>query len=194
MRTLLMLIALSSSLTTALAWAEQPVNPRMTANIDGSGQGFQGNLMINQSAGDQQQQANARAISIGDHASTRITVRQTNDSSAPAALDAHASINGAAFSQGNGVLGVNQSAGIANQQINAFRLELNALPESLDDSALAQSAAPATNSGVGVPQGGERVVEMDDQAFAGSRGVVQLNQSAGVGNRSANNLSIRVLE
>lgn len=194
MRTLLMLIALSSSITVASAWAEQPVNPRMTANIDGSGQGFQGNLMINQSAGDQQQQANARAISMGDHASTRIAVRQTNDRSAPGSIDAHARISGAAFSQGNGVLGVNQSAGITNQQINAFRLELNALPESLEDSALAQSAAPATNSGVGVPQGGERVVEMDDQAFAGSRGVVQLNQSAGVGNRSANNLSIRVLE
>lgn len=194
MRTLLMLIALSSSLTIASAWAEQPANPRMTANIDGSGQGFQGNLMINQSAGDQQQQANARAISIGDHASTRIAVRQTNDRIAHGAIDAQARIGGGAFNQGNGVLGVNQSAGIANQQINAFRLELNALPESLDDSALAQSAAPATNSGVGVPQGGERVVEMDDQAFAGSRGVVQLNQSAGVGNRSANNLSIRVLE
>ncbi|PPA00574.1 adhesin, partial [Pseudomonas sp. MWU12-2312b] len=33
-----------------------------------------------------------------------------------------------------------------------------------------------------------------DQAFTGSRGVIQLNQSAGVGNRMANTFSVRVAD
>ncbi|MBM7061996.1 adhesin [Pseudomonas sp. UL073] len=168
--------------------------PQMNATIQAAGQAYRGNLMTNQAAGDQQQQVNARAIGAGDHSQTAIRVQQANTAIGNRTVDARASIGGAAYSQGSGVVGVNQGAGVANQQINAFRLELNAPPESLDDSALAQNAAPVTNSGVGVPQSGERTVEMDDGAFAGSRGVVQLNQSAGVGNRTANNLSIRVVD
>lgn len=181
------------ALLCAPAFADDATRPQMNASIGDVGQGYGGNLMINQAAGDQQQQANARAIGAGLHSQTAISVQQRNSTAASHAVDARASI-GNAFGQGSGVVGVNQGAGIANQQINAFRLELNAPPESLDDSALAQNAAPATSSGMGVPQSGERTVELDDGAFAGSRGVVQLNQSAGIGNRSANNLSIRVAE
>jgi len=39
---------------------------------------------------------------------------------------------------------------------------------------------------------GSRQVVTGDQAFTGSRGVIQVNQSAGVGNQIANTLSIRV--
>jgi hypothetical protein len=68
-------------------------------------------------------------------------------------------------------------------------------PEGLDDSALAQqSVAPSTTSGTVEPQSSERFVAIDEGAFGSSRGVVQLNQSAGVGNRSINNLAIRVAE
>ncbi|KAA0961708.1 hypothetical protein FQ185_24985 [Pseudomonas sp. ANT_H12B] len=41
---------------------------------------------------------------------------------------------------------------------------------------------------------GYRQVATSDQAFTGSRGVIQLNQSAGVGNRMANTLSVRVTD
>lgn len=69
------------------------------------------------------------------------------------------------------------------------------MPESLDDSGLAMSAAPSSlNSGAVAPQSGQRQVSIDDQAFADSRGVVQLNQSAGVGNRMVNNLGIRIMD
>ncbi len=39
---------------------------------------------------------------------------------------------------------------------------------------------------------GSRQVVTSDQAFTGSRGVVQVNQSAGVGNRMANTLGITI--
>jgi hypothetical protein len=65
----------------------------------------------------------------------------------------------------------------------------------LDDSVLAQqSVMPSVISGAVGPQSGERIASVDDRAFSSSRGVVQLNQSAGIGNRSINNLGIRVSE
>jgi len=48
------------------------------------------------------------------------------------------------------------------------------------------------NSGAtGTPTGSRQVVT-SDQAFTGSRGVIQMNQSAGVGNRVANTLGITI--
>lgn len=169
----------------------------VSADIDASGQGYSGVVMVNQAAGTGQQQANARALAAGDHAGAQINVEQAQDLLSPdqRALNASAHIGGASFSQGAGVLGVNQGAGIGNQQINAFRIQLGAVPESLDDSGLAQSAALSSiNSGAVVPQSGQRLISIDDQAFADSRGVVQLNQSAGAGNRMVNSLGIRVTD
>jgi len=166
-----------------------------TATIDSSGAGYNGTLMINQAAGELQQQANARAIAPGSMPS--VTVQQHLQGLSPDATsaDLQAHIRGSAFSDGSGVLGVNQAAGVANQQINGFRLGAGVHPESLDDSSLAQSAAPVSfSSAAGSHGAGERLVEIDDQAFSDSRGVVQLNQGAGVGNRMVNNLGIRIVE
>jgi hypothetical protein len=188
--TLLALCSLSSAL-----WAD-PQAQQMNARIDASAQRQQGNLMLNQAAGQQHQQANARAIAARSTAgaSTRIEQLQDQPLANEDPLGANASIAGASFSHSSGVLGVNQSAGRSNQQINAFRMTSSAL-EGLDDSVLAQqSVTPSSISGAVGPQSGERVVSVDDRAFGSSRGVVQLNQSAGVGNRSINNLGIRVAE
>lgn len=175
--------------------AAPPVQ-QLNAQLDSSGQAYQGSLMLNQAAGDSQQQANARAVAIGDRANASTPVTQLIEQLPPsqAGISANARIEGSSFSRGNGLLGVNQSAGNSNQQINAFRMAAG-VPEGLDDSVLAQqSVAPSTISGAVEPQSGERLVSVDDRAFASSRGVVQLNQSAGVGNRSINNLGIRVTE
>ena len=166
-----------------------------SASINQSGQQSQGNFMLNQAAGDAQQQTNARAIAIGKQASAQTSVIQSNDQTThPAEMNASASIAGSSFAGSQGVVGVNQGAGSGNQQINALRIA-SGLPQGLDDSVLAQeSVRPASLSGATEPQSGGRVVSVDDAAFGNSRGVVQLNQSAGVGNRSINSLGIRVTE
>lgn len=166
------------------------------ALIRNSGQGYQGNLMVNQAAGDWQQQSNNRALAIGRDASTSITVEQHLDAlpATGSGRDSQARIEGAAFNAGNGLLGINQGAGLGNQQVNAVRLQQGVAAESLDDSVLAQTSTLSPLSGTAESLTGERTVATDDRAFAGSRGVVQLNQSAGIGNKSANSLSIRVVE
>ena len=184
---------LVSALCSQMLLAEPAM--QASASIQQSAEGYQGNLMLNQAAGDTQQQANARAIAIGRQASAETQVRQYNQQNAdPAAIDATAHIGGSSFAGNQGVTGVNQGAGSGNQQINALRIAVG-LPQGLDDSALAQqSVAPSGLSGAAEPQSGQRVVSIDDAAFGNSRGVVQLNQSAGVGNRSINSLGIRVTE
>ncbi|WP_193075129.1 adhesin [Pseudomonas sp. FME51] len=166
-----------------------------TATIDSSAAGYQGVLMVNQASGNLQQQVNARAVSAGAFPTLDVEQHRDGVLSTDAAVDLGAHIRGASFSGGSGVLGVNQGAGAGNQQINGFRLGAAARPESLDDQVLAQSAAGSFFNSAAEPFGaGERLVEIDDQAFSGSRGVVQLNQGAGVGNRMVNNLGIRMVE
>ena len=163
------------------------------ATIDNSGKQSSGIASVIQAAGDQNQQSNTVAIAVGHNAQANISVTQ-HISGAPVdrSLNAKAAIQGNSFSSGNGVLSVNQSAGAQNQSINAVRISINAGPQSIDDSVMSQqNVALATDSGL-TPTTGSRQVVTSDQAFTGSRGVVQVNQSAGVGNRVANTLNLRL--
>ncbi|MNV88185.1 hypothetical protein D3C71_1823680 [compost metagenome] len=142
-----------------------------------------------------QQQANARAFAIGRDASATTDIRQRLRTIVDPRIDARSSIQGDSFSHGNGVLGVNQSTGASNQQANALRISIGTQPQSIDDSVLMQqNVALLNNSDPTDSAPGYRQVTTSDQAFTGSRGVIQLNQSAGVGNRTANTLSIRVAD
>jgi hypothetical protein len=186
----LLIIAMFCSAPT---FAQPPVINN--ADIDASGMQYQGNLTVNQAAGDQQQQANARAIAIGHGASASTQIRQRMRTLVDPAIDARSSIQGDSFSHGNGVLGINQSTGTSNQQANALRISISAQPQSIDDSVLMQqNVALLNNSDPTDSAPGYRQVTTSDQAFTGSRGVIQLNQSAGVGNRMANTLSVRVAD
>lgn len=186
----LLLLALFCS-CAALADSSSPVVDQ--AVINSSGQNYQGNFSVNQAAGDQQQQVNGRVISLGTDAQATGQYRQSIDTRADPARNARSAIEGTAFSNGSGILGVNQSSGANNQQINAVRLGISAAPQSIDDSALSQqNVALLQGSGTAGHTPGNRQVATSDQAFTGSRGVVQLNQSAGVGNQSVNALSVRV--
>ncbi|MCP1445711.1 hypothetical protein J3D54_004843 [Pseudomonas sp. GGS8] len=192
-RSLILLALLASVSTSAMADSSVPVVN--TANILDSGARYNGNFNVNQASGDQQQQANTRAIAIGTDASATTRVIQKLDTPANSSMNATATIGGTSFSQGNGALGVNQGAGANNQMANAMRISISAAPQSVDDSALSQqNVALLPSSGATDASKGSRQVVTSDQAFTGSRGVIQVNQSAGVGNRMANTLSIRVAD
>ena len=164
------------------------------ATINDSGANYHGNVSLNQASGDQQQQVNIRAIAIGTEARTTTSVTQKLNTPADPSLNARATIGGNSFSNGSGVIGINQSAGANNQMVNAVRVGISAQPQGIDDSALSQQNVALPNSGTALPASGSRQIVNSDQAFTGSRGVVQLNQSAGVGNRMANTLNIRVAD
>ncbi|VVO72457.1 adhesin [Pseudomonas fluorescens] len=188
----LLLLAL---LGCASAMADSSVKSLNNADIQDSGTQYRGNFNVNQAAGDQQQQTNVRAIAIGTEAGATTIVNQRLNTPANPSMNATATIGGTSFSNGNGVLGVNQSAGANNQMANVMRISISAAPQAIDDSALSQQnvALLPSSGATGTPTGSRQVVT-SDQAFTGSRGVIQVNQSAGVGNRMANTLSIRVAD
>ena len=189
-RTLLLLALLGC--TSAMAAEPGSVN---NADIQDTGVQYRGNFNVNQAAGDQMQQTNTKAIAIGTNASATTIVRQKLDTPANPSMNASATIGGTSFSNGNGILGVNQGAGANNQMANVTRVSISAAPQSVDDSALSQqNVALLPSSGATGTSPGSRQVTTSDQAFTGSRGVIQVNQSAGVGNRMANTLSIRVAD
>ena len=186
-QTLFILAAFCSASTLA----QSPV--MNDASIDSSGGQYQGNFSLNQAAGDLQQQVNARAFANGPQASANTQIQQRLQSVIDPNMDARASIQGNAFSHGSGALGVNQSAGASTQQANALRISISTQPQSIDDSVLLQQNVALINSSdPSDTSPGYRHVTTGDQAFTGSRGVIQLNQSAGVGNQTANTLSVRV--
>ncbi|MBB4864044.1 hypothetical protein HNP46_002908 [Pseudomonas nitritireducens] len=188
------LLVLPLLLCSASAFSADPSTIN-NASIDNAVRNYRGVASVNQAAGDEQQQSNARAIAIGTNAQATTVVRQNANTHVDLSQAASASINGNAFSNGNGALGVNQAAGASNQQVNAMRISVSAIPQSVDDSVLSQqNVALPVNSGSSDSTTGSRQVVTSDQAFAGSRGVVQVSQSAGVGNRIANTLSIRVAD
>ncbi len=188
----LLLIAL---LTCTSAMADSASQVTSTSTIQNSGAGYTGNLTINQAAGDQQQQTNVRAIAIGTNASASTSVNQKLTTPADRSINASSTIGGNSFSNGSGALGVNQSSGANNQMVNAMRISISANPQGIDDSVLSQqNVALLPSSGATDAHQGSRQVVTSDQAFTGSRGVTQVNQSAGVGNRMANTLSIRVAD
>jgi hypothetical protein len=194
-RSLILLALLASASVNPVAMADSSVPVVNTASILDSGARYKGNFNVNQASGDQQQQANTRAIAIGTDASATTRVIQKLDTPANPSMNATATIGGNSFSQGNGALGVNQGAGANNQMANAMRISISAAPQSVDDSALSQqNVALLPSSGATDASKGSRQVVTSDQAFTGSRGVIQVNQSAGVGNRMANTLSIRVAD
>ncbi|AIG01390.1 hypothetical protein [Pseudomonas fluorescens] len=175
-------------LLTVLGCSAAMADSNNQALIDNAGKQYTGVLSVNQAAGNQHQQINSRAISLGGQASDALI--QKLDGKVDPSLNASAAIQGSAFSNGNGILGVNQSAGANNQMINAVRISTG--PQSVDDNVLSQQNMTLLPDSRSPSTTGSRQVVTSDQAFTGSRGVVQVNQSAGVGNRMANTLGVTI--
>ena len=173
----------------------------VTSRIDGRAlSAADGAITVNMAAGDLNQQANLLAIANGDNAHVAITARQqqrANRVLGEGAMDASASIGGQALNDASGVVMINQASGTGNATLNVVTAALaqQGIRES-NDEALAASGAIASAGGQGTANSGTsagtRSVAVEATALQGLAGVLQLNQVAGSGNATANQLSISV--
>lgn len=193
------LLVLAGCLSSASSFGQAGLDGPGNSSVIGAGTlgDMHGVASVNQAAGDNNQQANVRSLSTVQDglALSGSRVDQLNGASRPLMpmRSGATRIEGDAFRNASGIVGVNQVAGEGNRQTNGFTLSSGENGEVLSDSALSGSLALTGVLGTRErPAGGERVVVVDDTAFRGVRGVVQLNQTAGSGNRSANNLGIRL--
>lgn len=178
-----------------IGWAADPsglagsvIGPQTLSEV-------RGRLALNLSAGHSNVQANGAAIAIG--AGDAVVTAASHSAQIvlrPAAepATATASIADEAFARAAGLLSINQTSGAGNAQANHVAIGVGTDPETLAESRLSAVVSGSAPAGPGT---GTRVREasVSDTAFSGSRGLVQINQSAGSGNSTANNFALRVL-
>lgn len=169
-----------------------------SSRIDGHAfQGASGASATNMAAGDLNLQANLRVVAVGDHASALIQAQQLHrDNHADAPLSASASIGGQAYVDGHGLASINQVSGNGNAELNAVAatLTMRGIRETTDgtlSAAVSASARGQSPDNPGVP-GGTRHVAVESSAMKGFEGVLQLNQIAGSGNITGNQLLLTV--
>lgn len=148
---------------------------------------IRGAMGVNMVAGNNNQQGNLAAIALSGPAIVQFS--QQNQSTTNLNGNQSVAILGSALSQSQGLVGINQGAGEANQQLNAFAL-------SLDDSGIGvvtdinlSTSVAKTPSGK-VPPNTTSSIYLDDNALTGSKGVIQVNQVTGQGNQAVNMVSL----
>ena len=182
MKTYIALAIISLSAFAQQSQAENRVDlgPQALSNIRGA----MGDKMV---AGNNNQQGNLPAIALSGPAIVQFS--QQNQSTTNLNGNQSVAILGSALSQSQGLVGINQGAGEANQQLNAFAL-------SLDDSGIGvvtdinlSTSVAKTPSGK-VPPNTTTSIYLDDNALTGSKGVIQVNQVTGQGNQAVNMVSL----
>jgi hypothetical protein len=193
----LMVVPAILSANTALAQDDPPEMPGyVTQSIIDSNvlSGVRGRFAVNMAAGDSNVQANAAAVALGAQGSPAVGLvggTQVIDLRQAGLPDVSvAFIGNHAFAHSSGMISVNQTSGVGNAQANGAALALGF------EEVVAESVLSATTSGavpVGTEAGkGNQAVSIHDTAFDGARGLVQVNQSAGSGNSTANNFALQV--
>lgn len=169
------------------------------SRIDGNAlNGSSGAVAVNVVAGDLNQQANLRAIAVGDQAAVRINVQQQQVGNTGNTPDiAVASIAGQALGDATGLVSINQASGTANAELNTASVVLasQGIREASTDQWLADVCTctqQTTSTGAGQSGSGtrSRSAAVEAEAMQGMQGVVQLNQIAGSNNVTANHLLI----
>jgi hypothetical protein len=158
----------------------------------GAGVGVTGVLAINLAAGVNNAQTNQASVIYGPGGALVSGQQQTANSSRVYVGNASATISGNAFSNTVGVVAVNQVAGANNLQRNA--VTLGGVPlgaEAVADSEL--SATAARNGGNRGHAGSGQTFDasISNDAFKGVTGIVQVNQTVGAGNATANSFVLR---
>ncbi len=185
-------IVLTLLLLAPAAFAQSRDDSRIDGNAAADVSGV---ASLNVAAGVGNAQTNLRAIAIGDASLAMAFGAQAVDTTgADLSRDAHATISGGALGNATGVIGVNQIAGQANAQANLVAIGTAAgvtFAQSVDESALAATAAPTSTTTSSTPVG-VREARIDAGAIAAPTGVLQINQTAGVGNASANAIVLQL--
>jgi hypothetical protein len=99
--------------------------------------------------------------------------------------DELALVGAGAFSGARGVITLNQASGVGNSQVNSVVLAAGASLTLVTDGQLA-AVSPRPGPAAGPAPTTGRTALIDPGAFHGTSGVVQVNQTAGLGNATGN--------
>lgn len=192
MKTLFSLVTSTTLLISAPVFAETLLeNSALITNNVLQGQGRIG---VNMAAGDQNSQINAAALAVsyGQGAHATLDLQQNvRLNEADWAHDSTSTITENAFANVTGVISVNQVSGLGNAQINAVAIGLGIEGEAVTEVSLA-STTTGYDAALAPTNTGHREARIDEKAFDGSSGLVQINQLAGSGNATANSFQLNI--
>lgn len=157
--------------------------------------GSRGRNAVNMAAGDANAQINAAAIALSPNGVANVdlnTKQNLHQNSRPVPGISESGIAGNAFTNSIGALSINQTSGTGNAQINGMAIGIGQDVNVMSESMLSNMSTGAGLAAHHEPDEGTRSATISDSAFTGSRGLVQVNQSAGSGNRTANNFVIQL--
>jgi hypothetical protein len=193
------IVAAAMLAVSAASAAEPPSRVPAVINvnaIDGQAlQGARGVISVNLAAGDLNAQFNGQAISITHEARGRgmadlRSVQNIQAERAPGGDLSVISVRENAFANAIGLIAMNQASGVGNAQANGVAISIGVNAQATDVD-LAQSVSL---TGLPARAGADRVraIRVEESAFRHARGVVQVNQSAGAGNATANSFTLRL--
>ncbi|WP_322054148.1 hypothetical protein [Paraburkholderia bannensis] len=151
-----------------------------------------GAVAVNEAAGLNNAQGNQLTISSGGSVAN-VNLDDQSTSSRAKLANATAIIGSGAFSNTSGAMMVNQAAGVGNIQRNSAQIGTGAFGVAmLSDGELSAVTAQNGNKASQAGQaGGIREVRIDGATFRNATGLVQVNQTAGAGNATANSFVLR---
>lgn len=148
-----------------------------------------GAIHINQAAGNGNVQGNLTEITVDGASPVHRMMQQTT---VAADSEGSANIRDFAFSNVSGLVQINQSAGSGNAQGNLVIVRIAVPAQQLSDDTLAGAMPVQVTSVNGLkPAPFLNAAGTDATTFHG-KGIVQLNQTAGNGNASANGFLFQV--
>jgi hypothetical protein len=159
-----------------------------TASINASafGTSARGSIQVNQTAGNGNLQANVNVIGA-----TPSTVVLKQSPVVTAAEAGNAIFAGRAFANAFGTIQVNQSAGAGNAQGNVINVQSGSATIQLTDSAMAATTSSPRHADSDLPNTGS-TVSASQGSFAGTGGIVQVNQTAGTANHTVNSFQLQL--
>ncbi len=178
--------------TVAAAANPPSTQPLPTDVTEVSGQSFAGSsglIKVNLTAGSGNQQTNVAAIIAGPDP---LHLHVTQSTGLSGEENGAAAFADSAFANTVGIIQVNQSAGIGTAQANAVVVRLGADASEMTDSALGAIAPQNTTSAIAPPSNGGNVVGASSDAFRNADGIVQINQSSGTANSTANTFLLQI--
>lgn len=154
-----------------------------------------GAVGVNMAAGDNNLQSNSGVVAVGDYASTQNDLIQKTIANGFTPDEAQTTIQGQVFSHSVGWMAVNQAAGQGNTQSNSIGVTAGAnTGGAISDEYLKQVTSGQQGLAINPenPGNSNQRVEIEGSAFKGSRGIIQVNQSAGTGNATSNSFQLHM--
>lgn len=186
------LLLLPIAVSPLAAQDAEPVQDSIAVG-DGELSNNGGRIAVNIVAGNANQQLGTATIAIGDIAITEQSVEQLIGAANMADRSTAITVGPGALSNNSGMVSLNLSAGLQNQSANLATLTV-ANSGVVSDQMLAQASAPTDPTGPSAQAylPGNDSIDIDDTAFAGNNGLVQMNVVGGERNSSANTFALNI--